>query len=77
MVQAYGRQLNVNAHHNHRVSIKFDELNQEGSWIQVFGLDHTRKPLAAFAQLHQPEKWWAKQDLNLQPTNYEFAALTN
>jgi len=21
--------------------------------------------------------WWAHQDLNLEPTNYEFAALTN
>ena len=22
-------------------------------------------------------KWWAAQDLNLEPTNYEFAALTD
>jgi len=23
------------------------------------------------------QTWWADQDLNLEPTNYEFAALTN
>jgi hypothetical protein len=23
------------------------------------------------------DDWWAHQDLNLEPTNYEFAALTN
>ena len=34
-------------------------------------------PRAGTTRRHASYGWWAHQDLNLEPTNYEFAALTN
>jgi hypothetical protein len=64
---------------------KFNEYAGEYSNVIVSGVgrvclaEHVEKGWKISSRMRRPrflERWWARQDLNLGPTDYESAALT-
>ncbi len=60
--------------------ISVEEIVYELSSLQEVAISRwarTRGQMVVWDVEHGWEVWWAHQDLNLEPTDYESAALTN